>query len=42
MWMGVAAVFALSFAIVTGLFNPAEKVNALWLVTAAACFYLLA
>lgn len=42
MWLGLAAVFALSFSIVTGLFNPAEKVNALWLVTAAACFYLLA
>ncbi|MBP7865625.1 MAG: carbon starvation protein A [Acidobacteria bacterium] len=42
LWVGVAAVFALSFAIVTGLFNPAEKVNALWLVTAAACFFLLA
>ncbi|MBI3803737.1 MAG: carbon starvation protein A [Nitrospirae bacterium] len=41
-WAGVATLTAVAFAFVTGVFNPGEKVNALWLVVAAACFYALA
>jgi carbon starvation protein len=41
-WALVAALCALAFSSVTGLVNPDEKVNALWLVIAAACFYALA
>lgn len=41
-WIFLALLFALSFAIGTGIFNPQEKVNAIWLITAAACFYILA
>ena len=41
-WIFLAILFSLSFAIVTGIFNPKEKINAIWLITAAACFYILA
>ena len=41
-WGGVAALCAIAFGFVTGVFNPDEKVNALWLVVAAVCFYTLA
>jgi carbon starvation protein len=42
LWVILALLFALSFSIVTGIFNPQEKINAIWLITAAACFYILA
>lgn len=35
---GIAAV---SLAVVTGILNPSEKINALWLVLAAGCFYVI-
>ncbi len=41
-WALVAILCAVAFGFVTGLFNPHEKVNGLWLVVAAACFYVLA
>lgn len=41
-WAGVALLCAAAFAIVTGLVKPEERINALWLVVAAACFYALA
>lgn len=41
-WLVVSLVAACSLAVVAGVVNPAEKVNALWLVTAAACFYMVA
>jgi carbon starvation protein len=41
-WAGVALLCAVAFAIVTGLVRPDENVNALWLVVAAACCYVLA
>jgi len=41
-WAGVALLCAAAFAIVTGLVRPEERINALWLVVAAACFYALA
>jgi carbon starvation protein len=42
LWAGVAILCAAAFAVVTGVVRPEEKVNALWLVVAAACFYVLA
>ncbi len=42
LWVLPAVVCAVAFGFVTGLFNPGEKVNGLWLVVAAACFYVLA
>jgi carbon starvation protein len=42
LWILVSLVAAVSFAVVVGLINPTEKVNALWVVTAAACFFSIA
>jgi carbon starvation protein len=42
LWIFLAILFSFSFAIVTGIFNPQEKVNAIWMITATACFYILA
>ncbi|TAJ31968.1 MAG: carbon starvation protein A [Nitrospirae bacterium] len=42
LWGLVAVLCAVAFGFVTGLLNPGEKVNGLWLVVAAACFYVLA
>ncbi|TAK04534.1 MAG: carbon starvation protein A [Candidatus Manganitrophaceae bacterium] len=42
LWGAIAVLAAVAFGFVTGVFNPEEKVNALWLVVAAACFYALA
>ncbi len=42
LWGIVAALCAVALGFVTGLVNPAEKVNGLWLVVAAACCYVLA
>jgi len=41
-WIVLSILFAISFAIVTGIFHPQEKVNALWLVVAAVCFFMIA
>ena len=41
-WVGVAILCAVAFGHVTGALNPDEKVNGLWLVVAASCFYVLA
>jgi len=41
-WVVVSMLFAFSFAIVTQIYNPSEKINALWIVTAAATFYMIA
>lgn len=40
-WIITALIAAVSLAVVVGVVNPDEKVNALWLVTAAACFYAI-
>lgn len=37
----LAIIAAIALSIVTGIFNPAEKVNALWLIVATACTYIL-
>ena len=41
-WGCIAMLCAVAFSFVTGVVHPDEKVNALWLVVAAACFYVLA
>jgi carbon starvation protein len=38
-WFLVSLTAAMALAVVTGIVNPQEKVNALWLVVAAGCFY---
>ncbi|MBN1129192.1 MAG: hypothetical protein JXA71_09405, partial [Chitinispirillaceae bacterium] len=40
-WIAISLVAALAIAVVAGVVNPGEKVNALWIVTAAACFYII-
>lgn len=40
-WLIISFIAALSLAVVAGIINPGEKVNALWIVTAAACFYAI-
>jgi carbon starvation protein len=42
LWGLVALLGTAALAFVTGLVSPHEKVNALWLVIAAACLYVLA
>lgn len=37
----VSIIGAFALAVVTQIFQPAEKVNALWLVVAAACFFTI-
>ncbi len=41
-WSLLAILGAVALAFVTGLVNPHEKVNGLWLVVAAGCIYVLA
>ena len=38
----LAVLGSVALAFVTGLVNPNEKVNGLWLVVAAGCVYVLA
>src|SRR5512143_1610162 len=40
-WILVSLIAGVSISVVTGIVNPAEKVNALWVVTAAGCFYVI-
>src|SRR5438552_2719323 len=41
-WTALGGLCAIAFGLVTGIVRPDEKVNALWLVVAATCFYVLA
>jgi carbon starvation protein len=41
-WTAIALCGAFAFAVITRLVRPNEPVNALWLVVAAACTYVLA
>ncbi len=41
-WVGLAVFCAVAFGHVVGVVNPSEKVNGLWLIVAASCFYVLA
>ena len=40
-WGVVSLIAAVSIAVVVGVVHPSEKVNALWIVIAAACFYAI-
>lgn len=40
-WIVLSLVAAFSLSVVVGIINPFEKINALWLVTAAGCFYVI-
>jgi carbon starvation protein len=42
MWAAIAALGAFAYAVITRLVRPEETVNALWLVVAAACTFVLA
>jgi carbon starvation protein len=41
LWALVSLLGAAAIAVVVGVVHPAEKVNALWVITAAACFYAI-
>jgi len=40
-WILVSLLGAIAFAVVTGIFRPQEKVNALWLIVATACLFAI-
>lgn len=40
-WILISIIGALSLAFVTGITNPSEKINGLWLVTASVCILLI-
>lgn len=40
-WIIISIVFAFALSVVVGIINPSEKINALWLVVAAGCFYVI-
>ena len=40
-WILVSVTASISLSVVVGIINPSEKINALWLVVAAACFYVI-
>lgn len=40
-WFAASFVAAVSVAALTGIFSPHEKVNALWLIAATGCFYVI-
>lgn len=42
LWGGLVILGSVALAFVTGLVNPQEKVNGLWLVVAAGCIYVIA
>src|SRR3989304_3230110 len=39
LWALVSVMAGAAIAIVAGIVNPGEKVNALWIIAAAGCFY---
>ncbi len=42
LWTAVCLICAIALSVVTQVLNPAEKINALWIIVATACFYALA
>lgn len=40
-WIIISIAAAISLSVVAGILNPSEKINALWLVVAAGCFYVI-
>ena len=41
LWLIISLIAAFAFSVVIGIVHPSEKVNALWIVTAAGCFYAI-
>ncbi|MFA6055054.1 MAG: carbon starvation CstA family protein [Thermodesulfovibrionales bacterium] len=41
LWTIISLIAAFSLSVVVGIINPSEKINALWLVVAAGCFYVI-
>jgi carbon starvation protein len=41
LWLTVSVVAAFALSVVAGFVPPSEKINALWLIVAAGCFYAL-
>lgn len=41
LWIIISLIAAFSLSVVAGIINPSEKINALWLVVAAGCFYVV-
>lgn len=41
-WIIISIFAAISLSVVAGILNPSENINALWLIIAAVCFYLIA
>jgi carbon starvation protein len=41
LWIIISLVAAFSLSVVVGIINPSEKINALWLIVAAGCFYVI-
>jgi carbon starvation protein len=40
-WITISIIAAFALSVVVGIINPSEKINALWLVVAAGCFYVI-
>ncbi len=40
-WLLISCVCAFAFAVAAGVFNPAEKISAVWLIVAAGCFFAI-
>ncbi|KPK44960.1 MAG: carbon starvation protein CstA, partial [Nitrospira bacterium SM23_35] len=40
-WILISIAGAISLSVVAGIINPSEKINALWLIVAAGCFYVI-
>ena len=41
LWTIISLIAAFSLSVVVGIINPSEKINALWLIVAAGCFYVI-
>lgn len=41
LWITLSIIAAAALSVVVRAVNPSEKVNALWLVVAAACFFIV-
>ena len=40
-WIALSLIAAFALSVVVGMINPSEKINGLWLVVAAGCFYAI-
>lgn len=40
-WITISVIATIALAVIVGIINPSEKINALWIVVAAGCFYVI-